>query len=92
MIVFTRWGTTKQAATVAAAFIVLNSISGLLGRVGSGTFVIDNFSLAAMPLGVLGSLIGSYFGAQYLSSLGLRRALGVVMAVAVSTFWTNFWR
>jgi hypothetical protein len=92
VIVFTRWGTTKQAAAVAAAFIVLNSISGLFGRLGSGTFMLDSFSLTAMPLGVLGSLIGSYFGARYLSSLGLRRALGVVMAVAVSTFWTNFWR
>ena len=87
IILFARWGNPKQASAVAAAFIVLNSISGLLGRISAGAFVLDGFSLSLLPLGVCGALAGSYFGAQRLSGLNLRRALGLVMSLAVSNFW-----
>ena len=40
IIIFARWGSSKQASAVAAAFIVLNSISGLLGRIGSDAFML----------------------------------------------------
>jgi hypothetical protein len=87
IILYARWGNSKQAATVAAAFIVLNSVSGLLGRFTGGTLVFDSFGLSLIPFGVLGALMGSWIGAQRISSLNLRRALGVVMTFAVSNFW-----
>lgn len=92
VIIFARWGNPKQAAAVSAAFIVLNSISGLLGRLGSGTLALNGFALALLPLGLLGALAGSYYGAQRLSSVNLRRALGLVMGFAASNFWLSFWR
>ena len=92
IIIFIRWGNSKQASAVAAAFIVLNSISGLLGRIGSGAFILDTLSLFLLPLGVSGALAGSYIGAQRLSSINLRRALGMVMSFAVSNFWLAFWK
>jgi hypothetical protein len=92
IIIYARWGNSKQAATVAAAFIVLNSISGLLGRLTGGTFAIDAFSMSLIPFGVIGALAGSWIGAQRISNINLRRALGVVMSFAVSNFWLTLWR
>ena len=92
IIIFARWGSSKQASAVAAAFIVLNSISGLLGRVFGGTFALDTFSLYLLPLGVGGALVGSYFGAQRLSGTNLRRMLGLVMSIVVTNFWQTYWR
>jgi uncharacterized membrane protein YfcA len=90
IILYARWGNSKQAATVSAAFIVLNSISGLLGRLTSGTFTLDTFSISLIPFGVIGALMGSWLGAQRISNLNLRRALGVIMSFAVSNFWLTF--
>ena len=89
VILFAHWGTSKQASAVCAAFIVLNSISGLVGRFTGGTFQVDTFSLSLFPLGLLGALAGSYWGARRFSGLSLWRLLGVVMFLAVSNFW---WR
>jgi hypothetical protein len=92
IILYARWGRSKQAATVAAAFIVLNSISGLLGRFLGGTIVLDVFSTALLPFGVMGALAGSWFGAQRFTNLSLRRLLGAIMSFAVSNFWLTLWR
>ncbi len=92
VIIFARWGNSKQASAVAAAFIVLNSLSGLLGRITGGTFQFDTFSLSLIPSGLIGALLGSYVGARRLSSANLRRALGMVMALAVSNFLWMLWK
>ncbi len=92
VIIFAHWGTPKQASAVAAMFIVINSISGLTGRLLGGTFVINSLSLSLIPLGVVGALAGSYLGSQHLSVSNLRRVLGFVMSLAVSNFWLAFWR
>lgn len=92
IILLVRWGTSKQAAAVAAAFIVLNSISGLTGRVIGGTFMLDAFGLSLLPIGLVGALLGSYWGARRLSIPGLRRVLGVVMIIVVVNFWWVLFR
>jgi uncharacterized membrane protein YfcA len=92
VIIFARWGNAKQASAVAAAFIALNSISGLLGRVAGGTFVLNSFGLSLIPFGLLGALAGSYWGAVQINGPGLRRTLGAVMAFAVANFWWMLWR
>ncbi len=92
IILYAGWGNSKQAATVAAAFIVLNSISGLFGRLLGSTLTLNTFSLSLVPLGVLSALAGSWYGARRFSNLNLRRVLGVAMSFAVSNFWLTFWR
>ena len=91
IIIFTRWGSPKQASAVAAAFIVLNSISGLGARVSAGTFFMNGFSLSLIPFGVVGALWGGALGAQRLNGIHIRRALGIVMALVVSNFWLKYW-
>jgi uncharacterized membrane protein YfcA len=87
VIILAGWGSPKQSSAVAAAFIVLNSLSGLTGRFLGGNFVFDVFGFALIPFGLLGALGGSWMGAQRWSSLSLRRTLGVVMSLAVSNYW-----
>lgn len=92
VIIFARWGTAKQTSAVAAAFILLNSLSGLAGRLLGGTFQLDELALFLVPLGILGALMGGYWGAIRFTSLSLRRALGAILAFAVSNFWWTLWR
>jgi uncharacterized membrane protein YfcA len=92
IIIFAHWGTSKQASAVSALFITLNSISGLLGRVIAGKFMLDTFSLTVLPLGLVGALVGGFLGARHLSGTTLRRFLGVVMTMVVTNFWLTFWK
>ena len=92
LIILARWATSKQASTISAAFIVVNSISALLARQVAGTFVINSFGLSLLPLGFLGALAGSWVGTQRLNVIGLRRALGVVMSITISNYFFGFWK
>ncbi|HEX7540670.1 MAG TPA: sulfite exporter TauE/SafE family protein [Anaerolineales bacterium] len=91
LIILARWGTPKQAAATAAGFIVLNSVSGLIGRALGGNFVLGAFGAALLPLGIIGALAGSYLGARHFSGLWTRRILGLVLLVAIINFVMGYW-
>ena len=81
ILLLMRWATTKNAAAVSALFILLNSISGLLGNI-SATKSIPSF---ALPLGiavVIGGAMGSYLGSNKLQPLTIKRLLAVVLTIA----------
>jgi uncharacterized membrane protein YfcA len=86
LIILARWGTSKQAAATAAGFILLNSVSGLLGRLLGGNLVLGTIGVALLPVGILGALAGSYLGARRFSGLWTRRILGVVLLVAIMNY------
>jgi uncharacterized membrane protein YfcA len=83
LIILAGWGSTKQAAACSAAFIVLNSISGLVGRVSGGTFVFSSFGWVLLPVGFVGGLIGSYLGARHLPVKKLQRFLAAILMIVV---------
>jgi hypothetical protein len=87
LILFLRWGSVKQAAAVSGGFIAVNSVSGLLGRLSAGTFLLGEFSLWLLPAGVLGALIGSTLGARAFSSAHVRRVLACILLIAVGGYW-----
>jgi uncharacterized membrane protein YfcA len=87
LIILARWGTAHQAATVSAAFILINSISGLAGRYLGGNIVVSELTAWLLPFGILAAVAGSVLGARRLSSVWLQRALGVVMFIAVMNYW-----
>lgn len=89
LIIFMQWGTSKEAATAAGGFIALNSISGLVGRVSSGSFAVGELGMPLLLAGLLGALIGSQLGALRFSGAGVRRALGTVLTIAVAIYWIN---
>ncbi|HSJ89631.1 MAG TPA: sulfite exporter TauE/SafE family protein [Anaerolineales bacterium] len=89
LILLMQWGTSKQAAASAGGFIAINSVSGLIGRVASGTLAFGHFGWWLLPAGLLGALIGSQLGALKFSNTGVRRTLGIILTIAVSTYWFN---
>lgn len=81
LLLLMRWATTKNAAAVSAVFILLNSISGLLGNI-SATKNIPKFIL---PLGlavIIGGVFGSYLGSRKLAPLTIKRLLAIVLIIA----------
>ncbi|MCB1060315.1 MAG: sulfite exporter TauE/SafE family protein [Calditrichaeota bacterium] len=76
-----RWATVKPVATLSAVFILVNSLAGLAGR------AVTNSLTLAPATGViagafLGGLLGSYFGANRVSPMWLRRLLAIVLVIA----------
>lgn len=82
LLILLNWGKPHPVAATSAVFIFLNSLSGLAARSAD----LLHQSLAHWPLivaGLCGALLGSSLGANRVSGLGLRRALGVVLLLAV---------
>jgi uncharacterized membrane protein YfcA len=86
IILLACWGTPKQAASASAIFIVINSISGLVGRGLSGRLEYGLLGLVLIPSGLIGGLLGSYWGAKYLSNRAVQRLLGVVLLIVVTRY------
>lgn len=75
------WATIKQAAGVSAAFILVNSIAGLLGYLSKfPTFPASlwYWSIAA----AVGGWIGAEYGSKRIGSKRLQFLLAVVLAIA----------
>jgi uncharacterized protein len=81
LLVLTRLCTVRQSAPLSAAFILLNSITGLLGVLSSNAALAPQlpYWLAAVSIA---ALIGANWGSRTLRIDGLRRVLAVVLVVA----------
>jgi uncharacterized membrane protein YfcA len=90
LIVLAGWGTPKQAAASAAAFIFVNSASGFIGRIAGGNLELGLLGFTLIPAVVIGAFSGSQIGARYLSSAGMRRVLGIILLIVVSRYWLSF--
>ncbi len=93
LIVLMGWGTGKEASSVAAAFIFVNSASGLVGRVLGGNFLLTSLGWVLLPVGILAAFGGAYLGARRFSEGTVRRLLGLVLLVAIGRyFYTTFFQ
>ena len=75
------WAETRVISGIAAAFILVNSIAGLLGLMSKGITLppaISAWAIAAL----LGGLIGSELGVRWFGKPALKRLLAAVLAVA----------
>lgn len=91
LLLFLGWADMKTTAATCAAFIVLNSVGGLLGHLSRGP-------LPWMPLAVLGGVVaagafaGSRLGASKLPPAKLRVPLAaVLLTAAVKLIIPLFW-
>lgn len=78
-----RWADVKQTAAVSVAFILVNSIAGLLGHVSS----VRSLPGLIVPLAiavVVGGWIGSSLGSRRVPSPLLRRMLAIVLVIAAT--------
>ncbi|WP_077923848.1 sulfite exporter TauE/SafE family protein [Spirosoma sp. 209] len=81
LLLFMRWAKTKPAAAVSAFFILVNSISGLLGNVSS-TRLFPSYAIFLAIAAIIGGTIGSYYGSQRLEHITIKRLLPIVLLIA----------
>jgi uncharacterized membrane protein YfcA len=81
VVIFMHWARTKTASAVSALFILVNSISGLLGNF-SATKTFPGFALPLALAAVLGGAVGSYLGSQRFPVTTIKRLLAIVLLIA----------
>lgn len=75
------WSKTKETSGVAAAFILVNSVAGLLGHIAAVSHIPGDITFWA-PAALIGGWIGTEMGTRLLPVTGIRRWLSVVLALA----------
>jgi len=81
VLIILNWAGLRRTAAVAAAFILLNSISGLAGYLQKGGAFPDHIAFWSAAV-VSGGIIGSTLGATRFNSPVLRVLLGVMLVMA----------
>jgi uncharacterized membrane protein YfcA len=81
LLLFLGWADTKRTAAVSAAFILVNSISGLTAQLQNSTPDWGLVVPSAVVVLVAGTL-GSRLGANRFSALWLQRLLAFVLVTA----------
>jgi uncharacterized protein len=87
VIILSGWGTPKEAASASAGFIVVNSISSILGRLLGGNFVFGIYGALLLPAALIGGLLGARLGSRYLSGPAMRRLLGIILLLGVVQYF-----
>lgn len=81
LLLFFRWADIKVISGTAAAFILVNSIAGLLGTLTSATSfppALPYWAIAA----VAGGYVGAEFGSRRLGNPAIKKVLSVVLVIA----------
>ena len=81
LLLFMGWAETRQTSGVSAAFILVNSIAGLLGNLASIAALPSSIIVLA-PAAIIGGYIGAEYGSKRIASPNLRRLLAAVLIVA----------
>ena len=81
LLIFLGWKDAKGTAGITAAFIAVNSLTGLLGRFARGD-AIDASLLPLLVAAVIGGFAGSWWGAKHATPATVRRLLGIVLVIA----------
>lgn len=78
----TRWNQPKKIAATASLFIFVNSVSGILGQFSNQRFAIASYQhLWLIFAVVVGGWIGNSCSTKYLSSIQIKRATAVLIAL-----------
>lgn len=81
LILLLHWGDPKPTAAASALFILVNSIAGLAGQLGTGWSPGPELAWWALAAGV-GGLAGATFGSRFAANRTLRALLALVLLVA----------
>jgi len=77
------WSEAKKISALASAFILVNSIGGLLGQFASGVHSINwNFIFPLLLAVLVGGQIGSRLGSKKFNSIYIRRITSILILVA----------
>ena len=81
LLLFMGWARPKQAAALSAAFILVNSVAGLLGNIAS-TKALPDFIVPLLVAAGVGGALGSYLGSRKFEATGIKRFLAAVLCIA----------
>lgn len=89
VLYFLGWAEARVVAASASIFILANSASGLVGQLSKNSFAFaPEIALPLAAAALLGSLIGTEFGSNVLSSTTLRRVTAVlILFVSLNVLW-----
>ena len=81
LLVLSGWATVRDSAAPTAAFVLVNSIAGLLGLLSRQPTLPDAlpYWIAAV---IVGGLIGATYGSRRLGNNAMRQALAAVLVIA----------
>jgi uncharacterized protein len=83
LLILFRWSTIKQSAGISAAFIFLNSLSGITALAGNGN-IPGMDTLGWVFAAILGGITGSFLGSNKLTVSGLKYILANVLLFAAA--------
>lgn len=81
LLVLLGWATVRDSAAPTAAFILINSIAGLVGLLTRQAALPDALPYWVVAV-IAGGLIGASFGARRLGNTTMRYALAAVLVIA----------
>lgn len=81
VLLFMRWAETKAISGIAAAFILVNSMSGLIGVLTKSPTLPQGLVYWAIAA-IAGGLIGAEFGSKRLANPTIRQLLALVLLIA----------
>lgn len=81
LMLFRHWALARSAAAVSAAFILVNSVAGLLGNISS-TRQFPSFALVLVLAAAAGGALGSWLGSRRLDPVVIKRLLALVLLIA----------
>lgn len=81
LLLLMNWAETRQTSGVAAAFILVNSVSGLLGNLSRFKALPEALPYWTVAV-VIGGWIGAEYGSRRLNNMTIRRLLAVVLVIA----------
>ncbi|MEN8124068.1 MAG: sulfite exporter TauE/SafE family protein [Bacteroidota bacterium] len=85
----TNWDTPKKIAATSSFFILVNSVSGLIGQFQNPDFFIEpKITIILMVTVFIGGQIGSRLSANFISSFVLKRITAIIIAiVGIRILW-----
>jgi uncharacterized membrane protein YfcA len=88
LLLFANWAPTRQASGLSVAFVWINSLLGLAGLWSTGLALPTAFPWWAAAV-ALGAVVGTQLGLKMLPVPTLRRALALVLLIAVAKLVQN---
>jgi uncharacterized membrane protein YfcA len=81
LLLLLKWGRVREVSAVAALFVLVNSIAGLLGHLSS-LQAIPHFAPLLAVAALIGGSIGAFFGSRRLPVAAVVKSLAIVLVIA----------
>ena len=91
VILLLNWSNVKEAASVSALFIWVNSFSGLGGQILQGVSI-PQITWPLVAVAVIGGYLGSYLGAKKLNQQLVKNLLLIVLGIAFIKLIFSLWK